>query len=81
MAAARKSKVKVKKHEDKQGRNESLDRQEWTSVSRRYLETPIQKCNAVKREKQKPRSLTFSFLLWLTQSSAELRMSWDRAKT
>lgn len=49
-----------KKHADKQGRNESLDRQEWTSVSSRYLETLTQIYTLCKREKQKPASFPFN---------------------
>lgn len=98
-AAARKSKVKgkkkKKKHADKQGRNESLDRQEWSSVSSRYLETPTHKYTLCKRDKQETWPLTFFFNFVFCagkQVIAKIElggwvhlhlkiMSWDRTKT
>lgn len=54
-------KKKKKNHADKQGRNESLDRQEWSSVSSRYLGTPAQKYTLCERDKQKPHRWLFFF--------------------
>lgn len=54
---------KKKTHADKQGRNESLDGQEWSSVSSRYLETPTQIYTLCKREQQKPASFPFNHLV------------------